>query len=288
MEDIDKFYSPSCWSKRMGSEEIVSNHARIITQSSHTVTDEFSCRLNISYGQGKNQKVNIFGEEETNSDAPLLIYIHGGYWQLFNHQMSAFMAKPIIQNGITFIAVGYDLSPAVSMDEIVQQVINAVNYCLHFAFHRNTRSVWLCGHSAGAHLAAMAAMSPKLANRRLLKGCFLFSGIYDLRPLTKTKENYNLKLTEATAWQLSPINFETNFILECKELQMFVVVAEHDSPAFREQSFKYVDGLLNMGLSPVLIDIENKDHFDVVEDLQLAEYDLTQRIIKAINDEEKS
>jgi len=62
------------------------------------------------------------------------------------------------------------------------------------------RSVWFCGHSAGAHLVAMLLFSGWLHQMdesvcNIAKGFVLISGVYDLTPLVTTYINDALKLS---------------------------------------------------------------------------------------------
>jgi len=45
------------------------------------------------------------------SDAPVFVYIHGGYWQLLGKSISAYCVKPLHNEGIISVIVGYDLAP---------------------------------------------------------------------------------------------------------------------------------------------------------------------------------
>lgn len=67
------------------------------------------------------------------SDAPLFIYIHGGYWQAFSKETCAFCVSPLIKAGIRVIVLGYDLCPEVTLEQITKQIESAADFILNYA-----------------------------------------------------------------------------------------------------------------------------------------------------------
>lgn len=65
----------------------------------------------------------------------------------------------------------------------MNQVVSALGFVHNMAVQRGSRGVYLCGHSAGAHLLSMALARIDPAYVEYFKGAFLLSGIYDLEPL---------------------------------------------------------------------------------------------------------
>lgn len=56
------------------------------------------------------------------TDAPIFVYIHGGYWQRLNKSISAYCVDPLVTAGIKVIVLEYDLCPTVTLSELVEQV----------------------------------------------------------------------------------------------------------------------------------------------------------------------
>lgn len=107
---------------------------------------------------------------------------------------------------------------------------------------------YVCGHSAGAHLAAMLLYSKKIDLTRF-RALFLVSGVFDIQPIVNTSINDNLKMNLNDAADLSPLLHEKNLHnkLSCNErkhLKILLVVAENDSIAFKQQSTDYYDVIL--------------------------------------------
>ncbi|XP_064616315.1 kynurenine formamidase-like [Liolophura sinensis] len=197
--DKDQQYSPSQHSHRMTAGEVIDAHVSHLTTESQKARETIEFE-EVSYGDRSGQKLQIFGAKTLPSDAPILVYIHGGYWQELSMELSSFMVTPLFKAGCIVIPIGYDLAPTVSMTEIVSQVKKAVGYVLHMAKRRESRGVYLCGHSAGGHLAAMMLavnwIEEIMVSSSLIKGAMLVSGIYDVRPLVETYINKPLQMTQ--------------------------------------------------------------------------------------------
>ena len=71
-------------------------------------------RLEIPYGRGERQRLDIFPAE--GNQRPILIFIHGGYWRTLNKDAFSCVASGYVRAGITFVAVGYPLCPTVTVD----------------------------------------------------------------------------------------------------------------------------------------------------------------------------
>ncbi|KPK31598.1 MAG: hypothetical protein AMJ66_08460 [Betaproteobacteria bacterium SG8_40] len=142
----------------------------------------------------------------------LLMFIHGGYWRSLDKKQHAFVAAPFVEAGVAVASINYSLCPAVSMEHIVKQMIAASAYLYRnaadFGVPRNR--MYVAGHSAGGHLAAMAlaCLWPQVARglpRKLFQAALSISGVYDLRVLTRVPSiNADLRMTPDDALKLSP------------------------------------------------------------------------------------
>lgn len=189
---------------------------------------------------------------------PLLVYIHGGYWQRLSAAHSLFNAADAGRLDFSLHAVDYLLAPAASVEQIARECVDDILRVLSWA--RAPRVV-VAGCSAGAHLAAMCAMSPALAGR--IDSAVLLSGVFDLRPLVRTTTNDPLGLDDARAAALSPQLLP----LRTFAPDALVAVGEHESGEFVRQSREFADRLSAHGTATVFRVVEDRDHFDLPYDL---------------------
>jgi len=188
--NLDKEYSPSLWTRRFSSgDKVLAFHMNFVNQESSRVRNTFKYET-IYYGTERNENVDVYGINLP-SDAPIVVYIHGGYWQDLNKDMSAYCVGPLVSNGYKVIVVEYDLCPQLTLSELIQQVTKCGVFILDYADRLKCRHLCFAGHSAGAHL--ILCMINELLNNGLeskqIDALYLISGIYDLTELQHTSIN---------------------------------------------------------------------------------------------------
>ncbi|XP_061471854.1 kynurenine formamidase isoform X2 [Rhineura floridana] len=274
-EDLETQYSPSRWSLRLDEDAVIEAHVKALSEGTRHAQAATQTLLNVPYGMGEGEKLDVYLPKEHFETFPLVLYIHGGYWQFMSKDVSGFAAWPLTTRGIALAAVGYDVAPKGQLEVMVRQVRHSVAFAVQQ--YTGISGIYLLGHSAGAHLAAMVLSTDwtEFGIVPNIKGAFLVSGIYDLEPITHIYVNDVLRMTREVALQNSPLQCVPK--LEGKRTcQVLVAVAQHDSPEFHRQSQEYFEALRAAGWSASLLDIGDTDHFDVIEKLSQEDYLLTQ------------
>ncbi|KAM9119558.1 kynurenine formamidase isoform 4-T4 [Pangshura tecta] len=321
-EELEKQYAPSRWSHRMEKEAVIEAHVREVTEGTRRAQATMQTLLHVPYGGSDGEKLDIYlptdpsggkwgeagaGDESKRSwknreegsggnmpclpaypllflaAFPLVLYIHGGYWQFLSKEVSGFIAPPLVTHGIAVAAVGYDVAPKGHLDVMVAQVRRSVAFIVQQ--YSKTSGIYLCGHSAGAHLAAMVLSTDweEYGVTPDIKGAFLVSGVYDLEPILHTSVNNLLRVSREVAQRNSPVLCMTAATPARKACEVLIAVAQHDSPEFHRQSQEYFQALRSAGWSVSLLDIADTDHFDVIEKLSQWGYILTQVILNMIS-----
>ncbi|XP_068118381.1 kynurenine formamidase isoform X1 [Hyperolius riggenbachi] len=281
-QELELQYSPSRWTTRTGLGDAVEAHVQALTEGTRRAQSLVRTVQDIQYGDTDSETMDMYLPAETHTGFPLLVYIHGGYWQLLSKEESGFLAPPLVSRGIAVMAMDYDIAPKGHMDLMVSQVRRSIAATLKL--HPQITEVYLCGHSAGAHLAAMALSKDwsEYGVTPNVKGALLVSGVYDLLPLLPTYVNDPMNMTEEVAARNSPMQCIMELKKNAASCHMAVVEAEHDSPEFRRQSRDFFQSLQSVGLPASLQQVGDTDHFDVIERLSEEEYALTQGLLKMI------
>lgn len=144
-------------------------------------------RMDLAYGPGEANRLDLFAPP--GAPAPLILHVHGGLWVMCDKRETWFHAVNFNRHGIAFAGLNYTLAPAASLSRIVDEVREAVAF-----LHRNAAmlgidpdAIYLSGHSAGGHLACMAALADWTGEHGLprnpVRGVVSISGIHDLEPL---------------------------------------------------------------------------------------------------------
>jgi arylformamidase len=194
-------------------------------------------RLDLRYGEGPRHRLDVFpcGIRA----APTLVYVHGGYWQWNDKERDAFIGEGVLAAGMNLVLLEYSLAPAVRMDEIVNEVRRGLAWTIdHVAeFDGDPSRVFVSGHSAGGHLAAMA-----MSERRLAGGIAI-SGIFDLEPIRLGRLNDPLALDGESATRHSPIHR-----LPSSSAPLIVAVGLAELPELVRQSEDYSAAWRQRGL----------------------------------------
>ncbi|GJQ73028.1 hypothetical protein Trydic_g1662 [Trypoxylus dichotomus] len=283
--ELDKLYSPSYWNKRYPRDVLIQKYEELISKTSKEVRCEVVCELNVPYGDSDMQKLDIFGTDLPN-DAPIFVFLHGGYWQEGGKDLFSFIARSLHQNGCKTIVIGYTLCPHCRLHDIVKEIQLAIKKCLNYALENKARSISIGGHSAGAHLAISLFpdfyLNLTAEERVILKSIFLIGGIYNLIPLVKTTMNEPLKLTAEDAESLSPMFWNFEAIAE-NSPKFFLIVSENDSPAFVKQTQLFSDNLKKQRIQYEYILLKELDHFDIMERMIDKDYDIVKFIVNSLN-----
>lgn len=195
-EELELHFNPRAVVQNMGDWDA------IFKARSDEARAELQHVTNLRYGPSDRQTIDIFPAADPG--APVMVFIHGGYWRARDKEEYAFVPGAFTPSGITTVLVEYDLCPTVTLDVIVDQILDAVEWITrNVADHGgNPERIFLVGHSAGAHLAAMALghdWTTRGLPRDLIKGVTLATGIYDPAPAMRISVNDDLRLTEEVA-----------------------------------------------------------------------------------------
>ncbi|MGH8619001.1 MAG: alpha/beta hydrolase [Burkholderiales bacterium] len=200
------------------------------------VRRELRSTLDVPYGDSEKEHLDIY--PAAGDRCPVMIFIHGGYWQRYDKADVAFLAEPFVKAGVTFVSINYNLCPVVTLDRIVAEVRAACAWVWrHIAAHGGDRDrIFVSGNSAGGHLTAMmmatdwSALDAGLP-RDLLKGGIAISGIYDLEPLLHTSINDAVRLDLDAARRNSPVALRPS-----TAAPLVIAVGALESPEFQRQT----------------------------------------------------
>jgi arylformamidase len=229
--------------------------------------------LGISYGKSPRQIVDLFWPE-AGRNAPIALFIHGGYWRSLEPTAFSHLAAGMNAHGIAFAAIGYDLCPAVTIETIIEQIRAAAA----FLYRRHKKPLTASGHSAGGHLTAcLVATDWKKESADLPAGLvragLSISGLFDLAPLMHTAMNGDLRLDPVSAANVSPLFWE---IAPGRTLDAWVGGAE--SNEFLRQSREIADVWRKKGVTTEYVAVPGSNHFTVLDPLADPASAMTERL----------
>lgn len=224
-------------------------------------------KLDVPFGPSHGERLNLFPAPKPG--APVLAFIHGGYWQRLDKNDFDYIAEPFAAAGIAVVNFNYALAPSVTLDEILRQVRAAIAWTWREArsFNGDPGRIHIAGHSAGGHLAAMAALTdwpafvPGLP-ANVVQSAMAISGVYDLEPIRLCYINDVLRLDEATARRNSPLGQ-----VRKNMPPVTLAVGADETRDFLRQQREFAAALKQAGASVEALEVANRHHFDVILDL---------------------
>lgn len=169
-----------------------------------------SCVLDLAFGRGDGDRLDVFSAARVG--APVVVFIHGGYWRSLDKTDFSFVAPAFTEAGSCVVIPDYDLCPTVTIPQITLQMVRALAWTYRNAarFGGDPERIMVIGHSSGGHLAAMllSCLWPIVASdlpADLVKNALSISGLYELESIRHTPFlQDSLQLTPAQVEQVSP------------------------------------------------------------------------------------
>jgi arylformamidase len=213
----------------------------------------------IPYGPGARNRIDFF---PGNGNGPIVVFIHGGYWQALDSSFFSHLAGGLNAHGVSVAIPGYDLCPDVTVDDIIRQMRMASR-----ELARLGRRLVVSGHSAGGHLAACMLATDWPAfdaslPEELVIAAYTISGLFDLGPLVETSINNALRLDQAAARAASPLFWNAPL-----RGSLDAVVGENESSEYFRQSKNVVDAWGAAGLATRFGTVAAANHFTAIAPL---------------------
>lgn len=223
--------------------------------------------LDISYGPRPRNRIDIFRSGAVR--APLLAYIHGGYWQRNAKEFYACLAEGPLARGIDAAFIGYTLAPEATLTEIVNEVRAALRWLRENGPQRGVGQTRLIvsGWSAGGHLTAMVLPEADAG--------LAISGIYDIEPCRLNYLNEKLNMTVDEQIALSPIRQ-----LPGRSPPLTMAYGTVELPELQRQSRDYHAARLAAKLPSELLPLDGHDHFSILEELARPAGRLTEAVAR--------
>lgn len=258
-------------------------YARHFTEQSQLARHRLKAQLNVAFGPTLDETLDIFPAAENN--APVFVFIHGGYWRMLSSKEFSCVALGLNQLGITTVVVNYALAPKVSIDEISRQARAAVAWVLRHIdrYGGDPERVVVGGHSAGGHLTAMCLQADWAGEYGLpqdpLRGAVMVSGLYDLRPLRFSNMQPMLQLDDGVIQRNSPL-----FHARKTSTPALITWGEDEPQEFQRQSETFLERWKDVGNRAKKWAQPGADHFTAIYGFEDPKSALSQWVLQAASE----
>ncbi len=242
---------PPRWARRASAYRARASHAQ----------------LDIPYGVHSRERFDVF-----HAEAPargLVVYVHGGFWRRFDKSFWSHLAEGPRQLGWSVAMPSYPLAPEARISAIAESIAEAIATLAR----RIAGPIRLVGHSAGGHLALRmisegGPLAPDVASR--IERVLSISGVHDLRPLTLTRMNDDLRLSDEEARRESVV-----LGAPFPGVPVTAWVGAMERPEFIRQSRALIEAWRVQGANIDLHVEPGRHHFDVIDALASAETEIS-------------
>lgn len=266
----------AAWHDRMYNNRALvpdfADHFAHWSQASLQARQSLKPVLNLAYGKGPNETLDIFPASKP--DAPVVVFIHGGYWRSLDKSDHSFVAPALRDMGACVVVVNYALCPGtseqpVTIPDIAVQMALATAWVWRNigAYGGDRNNMTAIGHSAGGHLAAMLlACDWKKVGRDLpaglLRKTMSISGLFDLEPIRKTPfVQGDLRITPAHVRMASPAKWQRPH-----KGVLYTVAGADESAEFLRHN-RLIHQAWGPKTVPVCEALPGLNHFSIVTDL---------------------
>jgi arylformamidase len=212
--------------------------------------------IDLRYGPRERNRIDFL---KARDQAPTLLFIHGGYWQMRAKEAFTMFAEGAMAHGINVALIGYTLAPEATLETIVAEIHQGIDYLAGQlpVLGADAGGIVVSGWSAGGHLTAMA-----LSHRKVKAGMAI-SGIFDLEPIRHSYLNVKLKLDGPMSRRQSPMVQPGG---PMKPLALVVGAAE--LPLLRKQTADFAGHRAKYGLPVAYEEIPGANHFTIMDEMQ--------------------
>jgi len=231
--------------------------------------------IDVSYGHGAGETLDIFPapRQAGKPPAPVLVFIHGGWWRSLDKADHSFIAPPFVERGACVVVPNYALCPAVTIPDITMQMVRALAWVYrHIGAHGgDPHRITVVGHSAGGHLAAMMlacdwSMVGDDLPLALVKNALGMSGLYDLEPVMHTPSvQASLRLSAEQVAKASPARLPAPLVREGRG-ELTAVAGALESSEFLRHN-RLIQEVWGQRVVPVCEALPGLNHFSIVDAL---------------------
>ena len=229
------------------------------------------CALDIPYGEDERQKVDVYMPDDASvAHAPVLMFMHGGYWVIGHKDLMGFMGPAITPAPAVLVSVGYRLAPGAKYPQQVDDCRAALRWVYDNIadYGGSPDRIHVSGHSAGGHLAAMLTLQREQRNALglpddVVKACFPVSGVFDVADTLQDRREAFLR-TQDDVRDASPLHNTAGntvpFLLEIGSDDFDNLRSQHPQmlAALRSQT-GYVEELVREGHNHFGISLDHAD-----------------------------
>jgi len=267
----------------------------LILLTSSALAAEPKIHRDLAYAEpaDESRRLDVYAPAD-GKDHPVVIWLHGGGWRKGDKANVQRKPQAFADKGFVFVSVNYRFVPQVTVKEMTGDIAKAIKWVHGHAkeYGGSPDKIFVAGHSAGAHLAALVCTDDSYLKAEGLvlsavKGCIpVDTAVYDIPgqlgssgPLRANLYMSAFGNDEATQKQLSPITH----VAKGKGIPPFLILHVADRPDSTAQSKAFAKALVGAGVQAKVVPGEGKNHGTINRDLGLPDDEPTKAVFEFLD-----
>lgn len=221
--------------------------------------------------------LDVYYPENTEEAKDVLVFIHGGSWNSGKKEIYWWLGKNMARKNVVSVIINYSLSPESQYEKMASDCAMAIKWVRDSIamFGGRKDRIFVMGHSAGGHLAALINNDPRFfANAGIsnpINGVILNDGfgldMYEYltvaEPDKRTEEFLDAFTKDQETWKIaSPMYYLQNVFKP-----FLIFVGEHTYQAIKLQSKRLYDELLKSNKPIEMKYIKRKRHKGMINQM---------------------
>ena len=259
----------------------------------YAVAGGIEVKRDVSYSlnqaNGPENLLDVYYPEDLSSVKDVLVFIHGGSWNSGKKDTYWWLGRNMARKNVVTVIINYRLSPYVSYEKMASDCAEALKWVSVTAvtYGGNSERIFVMGHSAGAHLAALIHSDPRFFKKEAITdpirgiilndafGLDMFEYLSTADNDDNTKSFLNTFSTDKEVWKAaSPLYFLKNF-----DAPVLMFVGEKTYPAIKIQSERLRKELNEFNHPVNLLVIPRKKHVPMIAQMIFKGNDLYDYIL---------
>ena len=195
----------------MSSFAIACSPVRLVNATVRS--DAYTVIRDVAYGSAERQRLDVYRPNDAAGARPVIVFFYGGSWQGGDKGIYPFIGDAMTAKGFVTVIPDYRVYPEVKFPVFVDDGATVVRWVRDHAAEigADPSRIYLMGHSAGAHIAALLVLDPRYlgragVERSEIRAMIGISGPYDFLPFHS--ETLRTLFGPPDGWpQTQPIHF---------------------------------------------------------------------------------
>ena len=245
------------------------------------LANEPKIQRGIPYAEPKNERqmLDVYAPKK-GKNLPVVFWIHGGGWRAGDRSSVQKKPQTFVAKGFVFVATNHRFFPNVTVKEMTGDIAKAIRWIHDHAkeYGGDPNSIFVMGHSSGAHLAALVCTDDRYLKAEglplsIIKGCVPVDvSVYDIPKRLKDggsvatatfTKTFGEK--EESQRDYSPVAH----VAKDKNIPPFLILHVADRPETKAQSHWFADNLKDAGVSSKIVAAEGTTHGTINANLGL-------------------